>query len=1740
MLFNKQILTILLVAMVQAWAQAQSTLPLVAVHDSELTRALETMPAVPPTPTGPGDTGFQWWQTDWHYFVGPESMKEVLRSEGTAFTVIGDSNITSGLVLSNGTPKYPIVISLASEAVRNDEIGPLTNYVAAGGFLLVGSSAFTRNTNGTTRGDFAFANQLGVHMVNANLNNWLLNGTFMKTNQPNHTLVSAIPNGQLTWAIAAYAEEIPDGISPNHGGTSGWHDVWEVQAGDATMLAMGTTYPILFIKPFGKGYFIYISQFQPLISHGGAGPGMYAYLIFRRAIEWAFQSANLPIPKVSPWPYPYDAAFMVRHDLENFTNEIADIRYSAGFEWTNGAKGDYYFCTGTLREDAPRTMTNAMVTNLQYAVSRFGATIGPHNGGLKNPNNPNLVRGDYDYWHWGPDEALDVTPKGYASGQAYALTSVSNSFKDIESWVPNQTNGLRVWVAPFYNATREKSYAIESQLGVKITGEQKLSPFPAWTLSTQNSTNPRYGFLSEPLSDWYVNGLIAPELEVQNSDALHAGVDFFYNMGFLINFYSHTLSTGEGPAGSLASDYVTYGMNSSLHPRLWSANAVSVYQWWLQRSNVQMTASVATNGAQSIVTCSIANAVNTNSAIELVVPGTNSCCNLQVLTNGVLAGTNVYRLNGQVIKVRVGTSVTNAVISYYPQTSFVVFAENFDSVPPPNLPAGWTTSAGGAESVWTTVNSSSDTPPNAVFSPDTTAVGSNALVSPSIALPASGETQLSFQQSYDLEPGSGSTGNDGGVLEIKIGSNPFTDIVAAGGSFVSGGYNAVIGSNNPLLGRSAWSGNSGGFISTVVNLPPSASGQAVQLRWRCATDTGTGFTGWWIDTVTIVNQTCLCCANNYPPAFPFEPDVTTPELTPLTVVNTAFDPNLPAQTLAYTLLTAPANATISANGVITWTPQQTQSPSTNTFTTRVTDAGSPPLSATNSFVVVVQEVNQLPVLSQIAAQAVNEMTQLVVTNTASEPNIHSVTLGYGLLSAPSGASIDINGVVSWTPQQSQSPGTNLITTMVTNSNPYDTVNPQLIATNSFTVIVSEVNLPPVFSQIATQTASELTQLMVTNTATEPNIHSVTLGYGLSGPLGASIDINGVITWTPSQNQSPGTYLLTTIVTNSNPYDSVNPQLTATNSFTVIVSEVNLPPVLSQIATQTVSELSQLVVTNAASEPSMHSATLGYGLQSAPFGASIDINGVIRWTPQQSQSPSTNLISTVVTNSNPYDSANPQLTATNSFTVIVSEVNLPPALSQIATQTVSELTQLVLTNAASEPNIHSATLGYGLLSAPSGASIDINGVIRWTPQQSQSPATNLITTVVTNSNPYDSVNPQLTATNSFTVVVNEVNLPPALSQIETQSVNELTPLVVTNAATEPNIHSVTLGYGLTSANIHSANLGSGPSGPLGASIDTNGVITWTPSQQQSPGTYVLTTVVTNSNPYDSANPQLTATNSFAVIVGEVNQPPVLSQIEAQSVNELTLLLVTNTASEPNIHSATLGYGLTGPAGASIDTNGVITWTPSEEQSPGTYVLTTVVTNSNPYDSVNPQLTATNSFTVMVNEENQPPILNQIATQTVNELTLLVVTNTAIEQDIHATTLGYGLTGPPGASIDMNGIITWTPSKVQSPGTYVLTTAVTNSNPYDVVNPHMTATNSFTVVVVPLPAPPLLSISTTEAGVLLSWNSEVDAVYRLQFKDDIADLHWNDASNDVVATGTQTTLPVSTSSTAQQFYRIVRVR
>ncbi len=189
----------------------------------------------------------------------------------------------------------------------------------------------------------------------------------------------------------------------------------------------------------------------------------------------------------------------------------------------------------------------------------------------------------------------------------------------------------------------------------------------------------------------------------------------------------------------------------------------------------------------------------------------------------------------------------------------VALSQDFEGVVAPAIPAGWTTSFSGAGSAWATTIAPSDPPSSAAFAGDIDAVSDNLLTSPSLVLNSS-DAQLTFRHSYNLEAGAGSIGFDGGVLEISINHGTFTDILSAGGSFVDHGYDRTISTRyqNPLVGRAAWSGDSGGFVNTTVNLPALAAGTPIQLRWRLGCDRSRSAIGWYVDTILVFDGYTCC------------------------------------------------------------------------------------------------------------------------------------------------------------------------------------------------------------------------------------------------------------------------------------------------------------------------------------------------------------------------------------------------------------------------------------------------------------------------------------------------------------------------------------------------------------------------------------------------------------------------------------------------------------------------------------------------------------------------------------------------------------------------------------------------------------------------------------------------------------------------------------------------------------------
>ena len=193
-----------------------------------------------------------------------------------------------------------------------------------------------------------------------------------------------------------------------------------------------------------------------------------------------------------------------------------------------------------------------------------------------------------------------------------------------------------------------------------------------------------------------------------------------------------------------------------------------------------------------------------------------------------------------------------------PTCNQVLFSENFDSVSAPALPSGWTTTnplnPDDPYQKWATSTATPESALNDAFVADPANASDAQLTSPVIHISTT-SAKLIFRNNYNLYyAGKPTSVSDGGVLEISINGGAFTDVIDAGGGFVSAGYNTIIDSN-PVgcCNRSVWTGSSDGYITTIVNLPPAVGGQNIQLRWRLGSvQNSPGGTGWRIDTVKIV------------------------------------------------------------------------------------------------------------------------------------------------------------------------------------------------------------------------------------------------------------------------------------------------------------------------------------------------------------------------------------------------------------------------------------------------------------------------------------------------------------------------------------------------------------------------------------------------------------------------------------------------------------------------------------------------------------------------------------------------------------------------------------------------------------------------------------------------------------------------------------------------------------------------
>ncbi len=209
-----------------------------------------------------------------------------------------------------------------------------------------------------------------------------------------------------------------------------------------------------------------------------------------------------------------------------------------------------------------------------------------------------------------------------------------------------------------------------------------------------------------------------------------------------------------------------------------------------------------------------------------------------------------------------------------------------------------------------------------------------------------------------------------------------------------------------------------------------------------------------------------------------------------------------------------------------------------------------------------------------------------------------------------------------------------------------------------------------------------------------------------------------------------------------------------------------------------------------------------------------------------------------------------------------------------------------------------------------------------------------------------------------------------------------------------------------------------------------MFTWTPTEAQGPGIYTFDVCVNDGT--------LSICETIDVTVADINSAPELDPIGNKSIDELSELTFTATASDSDVPptpspSASPAHL---PVPASIPA-GVFSWTPSEAQGPADYTFDVCVSDGVASDC--------ETITVTVNEVNTAPLLGVIGDQTADELVELSFTATASDNDIPANILTFGLSGEPsGASITSGGVFSWTPTEAQGPGTYPIIVCVNDGS------------------------------------------------------------------------------------------------
>jgi len=746
--------------------------------------------------------------------------------------------------------------------------------------------------------------------------------------------------------------------------------------------------------------------------------------------------------------------------------------------------------------------------------------------------------------------------------------------------------------------------------------------------------------------------------------------------------------------------------------------------------------------------------------------------------------------------------------------------------------------------------------------------------------------------------------------------------------------------------------------------------------------------------------------------YPLTEDVSlsTPEETPLTILLSAVD-HFPGTALSWTILDQPDHGTLTGTKPnLTYTPNLDWTGS-DSFTYQAFDGMLE--SIVSTVTILVTGVNDAPVLNPIGDKIVDELALLSFTATA--VNVDSgETLTYSLSGiVPANAVIDAaSGAFSWTPDESQGPGTYTFSVTVCD----DAAEP-MCDSEEINVTINEVNIAPTATDDSYET-DEDTPLTVTavdgvlkndSDADEPaNPLTADLVSDVSsGTLSLAAD--GSFTYTPAKDYL-GSVTFTYRVFDGTAYSN-------TATVTINVHEQNDAPVATADSYST-AEDTPLTVPAATgvldNDTDVDGDTLTAVLVSAPASGTLTLNpdGSLTFTPLE------NFNGDVTFTYKAYDGI--EYSTDTTVTITVTEVD-DPTVALAQSLTTDEDTDLSITLSVTE--VDGDTLAWTVSDPAHGTLTGTAPNLTYSPADDYNGEDSFTFSVndgTTDSN-IATVTISVTAVNDAPVGLDDAYF---TDEEQTLAVPQVSGVLVNDSDIDLPRQTLTAVLYTDAAN-----------GTL--VLDADGSISYIPDLNFS-GTDTFQYRVFDGIAYSDL---VTVT----ITVNPINDIPVVVN-DSYFTNEDTALnvlvpgLLAND-NDPDGDTLTTYLVGDGPAFGLLvfNTDGSFSYTPPANTF-GTVTFQYIASDGE-YNS------NTGTVQITVNSVNDQPVLASVGSRSVDEETLLTFTVSATDNDVTDTvTLSISDLPDGAAFVPATGVFTWTPTEAQGPGSYpVMVSACDNGTP-----------------------------------------------------------------------------------------------